>query len=239
MPYFDSQISFSSQERYRYQVSIFTKDCPVCTAHHSLNAVRCRCGYCFEPNKLDGVTQELEVIAQEEKLFRDYLAARADQAEQAWRAAKAAAAIDPTRAAQVKSAEQAMLTARVELEAQNEKARAVSTRIKVIRSDRRARKQTAASSASTSTPASAPKPTPAFRASQANKAAQIAVASSVPGPNECPNCMAKIPPHARRCRCGFELPTSTSNIPALPMTPAERAAFLAALAPSGASRKNK
>jgi hypothetical protein len=148
-------------------VSIFTKDCPVCAASHAVHVVRCGCGYCFDPNKLDGVTQELEVISQEEQLYREYLAARADQAEKARQATRADAAREPgnnVKTAEALRAEQIAMSARAELSAQDERARAVKNRIKVVRSNRRAKKVKAAAAAHTR-PISvrevvAPKPTP-------------------------------------------------------------------------------
>lgn len=151
------------------EVSIFTKDCPVCAASHPVHVVRCGCGYCFDPNKLDGVTQELEVISQEEQLYRDYLAARADQADKAMQSAKAAAAHDranTVKAAEALLAEQTAMNARAEMDAQTQRAIAVKNRIKVVRSNRRARKaRGGAASAARSTPipareALAPKPVP-------------------------------------------------------------------------------
>lgn len=299
-------------------MGIFTKDCPVCAASHPIHAVRCGCGYCFDPHKLDGVTQELEVIAQEERLYRDYLSARAAQADDAWKAAKVASAIDPSntvKAAEALLAEQTALNARAELEAQDARAEAVGARIKVVRSNRRNRRQAKGSSSTKSSappsiraalapptakkalntparpapvdpqnhakarpaptpvpakqaapapqpvskpapvakpaqpqvkpipiptptlsrarpvPAITQKPTPAFRTTQASKAEQV-VSSSQPNPQECPNCSARVAPEAKRCRCGYELPQSASQIPSLSMSAEDQAAFLAALTPA-------
>jgi hypothetical protein len=77
------------------------------------------------------------------------------------------------------------------------------------------------------------KPTPSFRASQATRAAHVAAPVVAPKSLDCPNCSAKVPPTVRRCRCGFEMPHFASQIPSLPLSPEERAAFLAALAPTG------
>ena len=306
--------------------------------------MRCGCGYCFDPNKLDGVTQELEVISQEETLYRDYLAARVDQSESAWQAARVAAAREPgnrVKTAEALLAEQNAMAARAEFDAQVERARAVKNRIKVVRSNRRARRVSAAAAAprpapvavrealapkpiaapiaapparapvqaapapvqaplpkptspapkpvvaSPAPPAAPPKlvvrapapvvhakpaavhkperpkaptvvqrpapapiaaapapvaravpeildkPTPSFRASQASRAQQIAPAPPKTNSHECGNCSAKVPLNAKRCRCGFELPLAASQIPSLSLSPEERAAFLAALAPIG------
>ncbi len=348
-------------------MSIFTKDCPVCAATHAVHVVRCGCGYCFDPHKLDGVTQELEVIAQEERLYHDYLSARADQADKAWRAAKVATAMDPentVKGAEALLAKQTALSTRAEMDAQDARAQAVSARIKVVRTNRRNRRQAKSSSAAaprpmpptlrdvvapprpkpippsvtpavTSAPpkqhlpvtsaAAAPQkpaattsavkpvthppkaskpqsivpnpvvtmhpaaavtpiskpatvpvarpptptpavsrtaittpiaasaspppavrpaapaptitrdPTPAFRATQATKAAQVA-APVGPPKQDCQNCGAKVAATAKRCRCGFEMPLSASQMPSLAMSTEDRAALLSALAPTG---KNK
>lgn len=88
----------------------------------------------------------------------------------------------------------------------------------------------------TTTPALGRKPTSVFRTTQATKAARIAAAPSAPASQECPNCMAKVPIRTKRCRCGYELPLSASQIPSLTMSPEDRAAFLAALSPSQTDR---
>ncbi|HKQ31335.1 MAG TPA: hypothetical protein VJS66_08625 [Burkholderiales bacterium] len=268
--------------------------------------MRCGCGYCFDPGKLDGVTQELEVISQEEQLYRDYLAARAAQAEDEARVAKNNAMHEPANT--VKSAEallavQTAMNARAELEAQDARATAVKNRIKVVRSSRRRKPKTAAPASvqePLAPPAAAPaphkaavkpaaiakpvtdlappiapapktaarpvtvakpvaalappmvtreipqpvpqpapvtrhvnigEPTPAFRETQAAKAEQIA---PPPPPKktagqDCPNCCAKVAPNAKHCRCGYELPSSANQMPALSMSPEDRAAMLAAL----------
>jgi len=359
-------------------VSIFTKDCPVCAAVHPAHAVRCGCGYCFDPNKVDGVTQELEVIVQEERLYRDYLVARAQQADDAVRFAKTAQAMDPentVKAAEALLAEQNAMTARAELDAQNARAQAVTARATVVRSNRRARRQAkaatpspassktraapppsirsvlapppirvptltnvvrtpappaapsvsartnvaaatmdainapprsatkppapptavksvsqfavtprngtpagpntlttaaalpkkkatiirtapspslapslASASAPTSsapprptkaaTPSASSNPTAAFRASQTAKAEQVRTSGSTSAKQECPNCYAKLAPETKRCRCGFELPQAASQIPSLSMSPEDRAAFLAALAPIGGNHND-
>jgi len=307
-------------------------------------------------------------VAQEERLYRDYFAARADQADKAMQFARTAAAMNPddtVKKAEALLAEQTAMRARAELDAQNARAHAVKERIKVVRSNRRSRRQAKASvppsrptpvpvrqtavpkpklapvpptpvpihkappiqaapveppvltaiavpkpkpPSITAKPAApmeartepkrpavapmpvpvilraapappptkvasekpkapvalvshkpaalptrapvvptppaavtvvvapptlAPKPTPAFRSSQATKAAQIARPSSAPAKLECPNCSAKVAANAKRCRCGFEMPLSASQIPSLSMSPEDRAALLAALAPLG------
>jgi hypothetical protein len=281
-------------------VSIFTRDCPVCAASHPVHAVRCGCGYCFDPGKVDGVTQELEVISQEEQLYRDYLAARAAKAEEAALVAKTAAKREPgntVKAAEALLAAQTAMNARAELDAQNARTVAVKNRITVVRSRRRKKPKTTAPThpapvpvrevlappvtaaapkpaavvpapiktaakppapasarpsvvtpVNTPTPTiakSAPVPRPsvpvltqvnarepssAFRATQATKAEQIATPTPAKSTNQdCPNCYAKVAVNTKRCRCGYELPTTASQMPALAMSPEDRAAMLAAL----------
>jgi ribonuclease E len=287
----------------------------MCAASHPIHVVRCGCGYVFDPDKLDGVTQELEVISQEEQLYRDYLAARAAQADDAARSAKGAASREPAntvRSAEALLAQQTAMNARAELEAQDARAAAVKNRIKVVRSSRRRKTKASTPAATKPAPASirealapkkqvpakaAPKPvvaptpipvltapvvvkkvsapakpapvakpvapkvsqapveikrdvppvtaptptpvavretvvepTPAFRDSQATKAEQIA--APVPpksATQDCPNCCAKVAASVKRCRCGYELPTSANQMPALAMSAEDRAAMLAAL----------
>ncbi len=68
-------------------MSIFQKDCPQCAASHAVYALRCPCGYCFDPEQMEGTVQMLELVAQEEQLYLDYLSARLEQARNAARAA--------------------------------------------------------------------------------------------------------------------------------------------------------
>lgn len=264
--------------------------------------VRCGCGHCFDPDKVDGVTQELEVISQEEQLYRDYLAARAAQAEDEARVAKTTAAREPdntVRIAEALLATQTAMNARAELEAQDARTTAVKNRIKVVRSSRRRKAKTAApvsrptpvsvrETLAPPVPAAAPppplkavakpltptpmrppvvvptinptpvsmtqvrqepaprpvpalvpnrndtrEPTPAFRSTQATKAEQITTAPpppmTKPTGQDCPNCCGKVAPNTKRCRCGYELPSSANQMPALAMSPEDRDAMLAAL----------
>lgn len=97
-------------------MSIFTKDCPVCGVSQPSETVRCSCGHRFDAAS-DGDAQHLESIYHEERLYRDYLAARVDGA--------------------VKSADKkAIASARAELEAQEQRVRAVKKRLKLMRAER-------------------------------------------------------------------------------------------------------
>jgi hypothetical protein len=281
-------------------MSIFTKNCPVCGASQPREAERCSCGHRFDTDASGGEAQELESIYHEERLYRDYLAARVDEA--------------------AKGADKgALATARAELEAQEQRVRAVKQRLKLIRSNSRLQKSTTPakavaptvskaiapavapakpparigptvsslpvkpkSSAATAQPPSASKPVahpsnvqrtavrppgkPAASMRPARAAARPAPppkppdAPSRPTPSaparaaprgpgksvpsspvgngskaatqECPNCMAKVPVGAARCACGYEMASHANEMPGLPMSPEDRAAFLAALRPS-------
>lgn len=105
-------------------MSIFTKDCPQCTAANPTNAVRCACGHCFDPEAVTDKKAAVEVAIHEERLYHDYLAARVVQAEAEYEVARADATADPGdtyKAAQALAAEQALNTARAELRAQAQK----------------------------------------------------------------------------------------------------------------------
>jgi hypothetical protein len=117
-------------------LSIFTKDCPQCTTSNPLAAAYCRCGYCFEPDKVNGSAQALELEAQEEKLYLDYLKARISQTEESVRAARAVAAANPdshAKAAEALLAEQALINARAELADQTARVRIATRRWESLR----------------------------------------------------------------------------------------------------------
>ncbi len=102
-------------------MSIFSKDCPQCAAILPVAAVGCGCGYAFESDEKRESQPSLGEIAQQERLYEEYLRARAEQALQAARVAAAAAALDPTdnlRAVQATLGRRAAETAQAELAAQ-------------------------------------------------------------------------------------------------------------------------
>jgi hypothetical protein len=287
------------------RMSIFTKNCPVCGASQPREAERCGCGHRFDTSASGGEAQDLKSIYHEERLYRDYLAARVDEAAKA-------------------TDKQALASARAELEAQEQRVRAVKKRLKLVRSNTPAQKPEAPapakpvpppapksalppappprppvktrpaspsasvkpkSSAPTPQPPSArgaapvqsnagqraavrprgkprvpmqparaatkPAPTPKVRHAAAPAAAALPtartpspVAPNKPAPSrqpgaagkaavqECPNCMAKVAAGVARCGCGFEMASHVNEMPSLPMSPEDRAAFLAALRPT-------
>lgn len=73
--------------------SIFRKPCPACAASVSVNAARCGCGHDFESSA--NVLSPLETTLRDEELYESYLAARAEQAQQAARTAEEVLADNP------------------------------------------------------------------------------------------------------------------------------------------------
>lgn len=106
---------------------IFEKECPQCTTGNSAEAVFCRCGYCFDPTKLNSAADTLKFIDHEERLYLEYLSARLAQTERDLAAAEQQLARDPGdtgRAADVLLATQALNGARAEYDEQVAKLRA-------------------------------------------------------------------------------------------------------------------
>jgi hypothetical protein len=284
-------------------VSIFEKDCPQCASPNPVQAGRCHCGYCFDPELLHQ-TDAVEHLAQEERLYRDYLAARLVQAEAGLTVARGEASADPenqVKAAQALLAEQALNAARAELRALTARVSRETPRPRPaapapkappapFRKGQIAKPVSAGSPAPVSRPTSAPKPAvgtsagntaratqepgPVFRAAQAVKAETVMQLKKVepkraapkpPPPTsasharahaappkppvaaprpvaakkeaktgskvtkprkECPHCTALVPPEATRCRCGFNLPTVTVEMPPVALD-AETLAVLA------------
>lgn len=270
-------------------MSIFEKDCPQCASPNPVRAVRCRCGYCFDPERL----HQTDAVAQEERLYRDYLAARLVQAEAVLTVARSEFSADPenqVKAAQALLAEQALNAARAELRSllantARRTSPAASVVAPVAKTPPPRQPKTAkvvVVEARTARPRSAPKPVsrtpqptlpsaterpgPVFRAVQAVKADRVmqtkkaepkrapakkaappaSVAHTQPqgvpptppiarptplapakaAKKECPHCTALLPVEATRCRCGFNLPTVTVDMPPVALD-AETLALLA------------
>ena len=64
-------------------MNIFQKDCPQCAARHAGYTLGCACGYSFGPQRMEGAVEALELVAEEEQLYLDYLGARLEQARHA------------------------------------------------------------------------------------------------------------------------------------------------------------
>ena len=109
---------------------MFSKDCPQCGKDNAAYAVRCACGYLFgamddSVETDDGHAQTV----QEEKLYEEYLKARAEQAASSAREAARIAATQPGNRVRVEQAAQAKLAAakvEAELAAQRAKLDAVT-----------------------------------------------------------------------------------------------------------------
>lgn len=87
-------------------------------AQNTVNAAACGCGYEFDGDTRRNSRNALESIAEEERLYHDYLVARVTQAQDAAKTARKQAELDPdnhTKAADALFAEQALMTARGEL----------------------------------------------------------------------------------------------------------------------------
>lgn len=63
-------------------MAIYHKDCPRCAATAATYIRRCACGFSFDGSENTDSAQELEA-AEEERLYEEYLAARARQANAA------------------------------------------------------------------------------------------------------------------------------------------------------------
>lgn len=118
-------------------MSIFQqKFCPQCSDRQPLSAPRCGCGYLFEVDQVEDETHAAELQAQQERIYLDYLAARAAQAEEAYRVAKRLLEADPesvVKSADVLVAQQQMHAAQAELSAQTIKTRAAVARAETLR----------------------------------------------------------------------------------------------------------
>ncbi len=98
-------------------MNIFQKDCPQCAAINPVDAVNCDCGYCFDPEAL-ARTNPAEYAHQQDRLYRDYLAARIAQAEAELIVAREQLKADPGntyKASGVLLAEQALNALRAEM----------------------------------------------------------------------------------------------------------------------------
>lgn len=98
-------------------MSIFKKDCPECATPNNVDAVRCDCGYCFDPEALAGA-DAAEYAHEQTRLYRDYLAARIVQAEAEFAVARERAHAEPGntyKAAEALVAEQTLNALQAEM----------------------------------------------------------------------------------------------------------------------------
>ncbi len=116
--------------------NIFLKDCPQCTSSNPLEAVFCRCGYCFDPGQIKNTAESLAHLAHEEEVYLDYLQARVTQARADLDNRRTLAARDPgntTKSAELLLATQALSTAEAECSAQLAKVQALSNHKNAVR----------------------------------------------------------------------------------------------------------
>lgn len=64
-------------------MAIYHKDCPQCAATVATYIARCACGFPFDKTENIDSSRESEAAAEEERLYEEYLAARARQASAA------------------------------------------------------------------------------------------------------------------------------------------------------------
>ena len=76
-------------------MSIFDKECPLCSTGHPLSAERCGCGFSFDPSSLEQAAQKLVLAAQDEELMENYLAARVSQANETFKVIQTRLQADP------------------------------------------------------------------------------------------------------------------------------------------------
>lgn len=207
-------------------LNIFHKVCSRCMAQVPLAAAECGCGYSFELDKADlGQTAEVVRAESEERLYEAYLEARLRQMLDALRAVREECGTGkwtPGQLDKVRRALRAVESAKSDLAAQRQKARAASVAV----SERKTRKPPAAAPERVA-PVTNPHPAPraatsaakvpempsvagygafaseAFRAAQAARA-QPLLRPAPAGARHCPHCTAALPAGATRCACGHE-----------------------------------
>lgn len=159
-------------------MSIFHKDCPQCASTNSASAIRCGCGYIFAEKVAEGTVSVTELAAQEERLYFEYLEARAIQATREAEVASTAAAADSDNtylAAAALRAKQAANAARAELAAQTRRARAMGVTFTKAQHSSSNKPATPLSSGPVTAPRS-DKPTPPKAAGAASKVRPIKAA---------------------------------------------------------------
>ena len=207
-----------------------SNECPQCAATRPADASRCRCGYLFDPYPLDDAQRTLELASEEdEKLYEEYLAARAAQA------AKAARTDAPERSAKSWSTKlAAQATKAVKGVAPPATRQQVRLAVKTIRAAPGVvgtAKAARISKAEAAPPVTgrhftpSKKPGATFRAAQAAKAAKALRATLARETVECHWCTAIVAASAIRCRCGYPLHSPKCEAPVLTLGTDARAAF--------------
>jgi len=116
--------------------NIYLKDCPQCTSSNPIEAVFCRCGFCFDPGQIKNTAESLAHLAHEEEVYLEYLQARVEQSRSEQATRQAASQRDPantTKSAELLLATQALSTAEAEYSGQLAKVQALSNHKNVIR----------------------------------------------------------------------------------------------------------
>jgi len=91
-------------------VGILHKDCPRCATTVATYIVRCDCGFSFDGNADADPAARLEALVEEERLYEEYLTARAKQASAAAADAEAAMLVEPDLYYMSTDAERAIAT---------------------------------------------------------------------------------------------------------------------------------
>lgn len=244
-------------------MSIFKRDCPECATSNPPDALLCACGYCFDPEAL-ARTDPAAYARQQERLYREYLAARLTQAEADASAARKAARARPqdkSSSISLRAAQAALTALRTELEECTHRVHASPARSAAAPRPAQSAPQMSVRPAA-SAPRTAPsaQPSASFRQAQARKAESVvqttrnaarprvspvsAKPAPVPAPaapreasKACPNCTATVSRGAERCRCGYAFARPGEAVPALTLDAGALAILADGITLTGPSRR--
>ncbi len=187
-------------------MSIFWKDCPHCGIRQPAAALHCGCGYCFEPEQLEGTIEALDIKAYEEQLYYEYLSARLGQVQAANRGAADRLAGNPTERyfeALSTEAAEVLRAAEVELARQSQRVTEARERAEQARASAPCGVRAGRSSPPATELTDAAASGAGFRALQARKAALAVGNRQAVASSKCPHCTAARPPGRDRCPlCG-------------------------------------
>jgi hypothetical protein len=97
-----ARLGIFSRHNVSISSSIFQKPCPACATSVSVSAARCHCGHLFE-SSANCLSPE-EAALRDEELYEGYLAARAEQSQQAARTAEQALSEDASNPEKISAA---------------------------------------------------------------------------------------------------------------------------------------
>jgi len=97
-----ARLGIFSRHSVSISSSIFQKPCPACATSVSVGAARCHCGHLFE-SSANCLSPE-EAALRDEELYEGYLAARAEQSQQAARTAEQALSEDASNPEKISAA---------------------------------------------------------------------------------------------------------------------------------------